>query len=806
MTEASGSGRGKLFAVRLGLGLASAALIGSYAWYPSLALLPYVALVPWIVLYTDERTPRASLGWFVLTSWIAVMLEYPQPFRMVWFAGPLFALPFAVPWWLFAPALRTIHQRLGLPRALTVPLVWTAVEWVRTTYALAHFDLYSLGYSQARWPCAVQIADVTGVYGVTFLIAAVNGLIADAFFALRGGAWSFTALRARRIVVPAVAIGVAFAIVLGYGAVRCAGIKDERGPRVALVQPCTSHTPGNALGDHLRQVLLTDKSVPAGGAELIVWPENAVLDNIRREGFYLDDLTWLGETKRAYMLVGGMNWPVDRPGTKRNGAFLIGPPGRIAGEYDKQVLFPFTEYVPGDGFLARFAPNVQKRYRSMIRTAWGSAARAVPGEHMVLFHIPWNGGDLPFAALICSENTYPPVPAAAGRLGARFFVNITSEGNMGAPVQEQLMRISMLRAIENRIAYVRVGNTGISGIIDAAGRVRSVLRGESGSTILEPGVLIDRIPLSSGGITWYARSRDAFGRLCVAAATVLLLVALFGRSRAGAIAVVAGAALLAAGCADAPVSRGDPVSAAAALERGRALYQRGQAAAALSELTRACADPGACRTAILYAEECFKQTRQIESAIDFFGAVAARYPELAPIAGGSRGVFLERLGDFVEAEQEYRRSIARTPTTRVCSLLAELLLRRDDLPEAVEAARQASALEPDDADAGALYARTLRRAGRSDDARRALDAALAAHPDSAPVWVEVGRLRLSQGDSAGAAAAFTRAAADDPSSTEPRFFLARIALREGKRDEAERALDDIEKIQSENARARGGTR
>ena len=83
MTEASGSGRGKLIAVRLGLGLASAALIGSYAWYPSLALLPYVALVPWIVLYTDERTPRASLGWFVLTSWIAVMLEYPQPFRLV---------------------------------------------------------------------------------------------------------------------------------------------------------------------------------------------------------------------------------------------------------------------------------------------------------------------------------------------------------------------------------------------------------------------------------------------------------------------------------------------------------------------------------------------------------------------------------------------------------------------------------------------------------------------------------------------------------------------------------------------------
>ena len=81
------------------------------------------------------------------------------------------------------------------------------------------------------------------------------------------------------------------------------------------------------------------------------------------------------------------------------------------------------------------------------------------------------------------ENTYPPIPAEAGRLGARFFINITSEGLVGGPIQEQLLRICILRAVENGIPYVRAGNTGISGFIDAEGRVRSVLRGRRGGSI-----------------------------------------------------------------------------------------------------------------------------------------------------------------------------------------------------------------------------------------------------------------------------------------------------------------------------------
>src|SRR5262249_3428123 len=169
-----------------------------------------------------------------------------------------------------------------------------------------------------------------------------------------------------------------------------------------------------------------------------------------------------------------------------------------------------------DDVLRRVWPGGHKSYRRLLRGSWGSIAHGIPGDKMVLMRLPWKGGDVPFAVLICSENTYPPVPAEAGGLRARLFLNLQSEGNMGGPVQEQLLRISMLRAIENRIAYVRDGNTGISCFVDARGRLRALLRGPTGQTIMEPGVLVHRVPLSTGGVTLYARSHDAFAKVCVA--------------------------------------------------------------------------------------------------------------------------------------------------------------------------------------------------------------------------------------------------------------------------------------------------
>ena len=507
---------------RLSLALFPLLLLNAYAGKPDnpgLEILIdsswYVVLVPWLLLYTDDRHPRVSIGYFIPTAWLTWMALYPVTHRF----GPAFTLVastvFMFGWLLFPIVMRRIHHRLHLPRVLTLPFLWVAIEWVRSATNLAHLDFYRLGSSQT-FTELVQISDVTGIYGVSFLVAAVNGLIVDLFFMLRDRRFSpRAAWFNRRALVSVSAVVLMFIAALGYARVRVPALRVAIGPAVAIVQPDVEHRVNNAVGVHLMQVLLTDDLVPPQASDLIVWPENAILDNMRRPGAYLEDLSWLAGRKSAWFLVGSMDTPDAYPGHTSNSAFLIDQAGEIRGDYDKQLLFPWSEYVPWDGAMERVYEPLQHLYRTLIRKGWGFLPAGVPGTRMKTLSLEWDQGTVPFSVLICYENTYPPMPAAAARQGARFFVHMTSEGRVGGPMQKQLLRMSVIRAVENRISYVRAGNTGISGFIDPAGRIQSVLRGRRGKLIYDQGVHIDRVPLSDAGVTLYARSHDAFAKLCL---------------------------------------------------------------------------------------------------------------------------------------------------------------------------------------------------------------------------------------------------------------------------------------------------
>ncbi len=509
------------------LALVPALLLAAYAAWPAMAWIPYVALVPWVVLYTDRHRPRISAVYYAVAAYLGWVAMIPAFFNFGLFPPFAMGAVWFVFWLPFAPLLRRIHHRFRLPRTLTVPVIWVAVEWLRATFTLAHFDLFLLGYSQARFPVLIQVADVVGVYGVSCLVAAVNGLLADLWFTRRDhGGWPGLR-RSRRCLAAAAGVAAGFVLVSGYGAYRLAGAQRSAGPRLAVVQPNEPHSLASSVGVHLRQVLLTEDGLEPADADLVIWPENAILDYLDREGAWLEDLAWLAARKRAPLLLGAMGRSEGHPGRVTNTAFLIDEAGRIRGRYDKQILFPWSEYVPFDELLGRIAPPLQIAHRMVVRLAWGHLTVGQAGDRMTLFELPWQDTELPFAALICVENTYPPTPAEASRLGARFFVNITSEGLVGGPIQEQLLRISILRAVENRVPYVRAGNTGISGFIDAEGRVRSVLRGRRGGTIDDAGVLVAELLLSPPRTTVYARSRDAFVKLFVAATLILLVWSLF---------------------------------------------------------------------------------------------------------------------------------------------------------------------------------------------------------------------------------------------------------------------------------------
>ena len=769
----------RMFAIRTGLALLGVALFCGYAMAPALAFLPYVALVPWAILYMDPKRPNVSPLYFLFVGYLCWILCYRMTFRFGWFVPPAMAL-FFVPAWVLFPLLVRPIERLGLPRSITLPTVWVAVEWARLLLATGHFDLFALGYSQARFTPLVQFADITGVYGISFLVAAVNGLLADAFFMLKDAAWRpRILLRERRIVVPAVVIASAFAATFGYGFFKLTTARETPGPRLAIVQPNIAHTVRNFLGTSLLQLYRTDEGVPPGSADLIVWPENAILDDIDRKAAYLDDLGWLASQKHAPILLGAQGRAEGLVGRTTNSAFLVDDAGALRGRYDKQILFPFSEYVPLDRVVGVLAPPVQRAYRGLIRRAWGFVSTGAPGRSMTLFALPWKGGTLPFAALICVENTYPSLVAAASRQGARFLVNLTSEGEVGGVIQEQLLRVCMLRAIENRIAYVRAGNTGISGFIDPQGRLRSVLRGARGGTISVAGVLTDTVPLSPGGTTAYAASHDAFALLCVAVSLWLLARALL-RGR--------------------PTMTPHPVPAAATVAVVLAALLAGGCRSAGSDFAKACSDETACRDAMEKAAAAYRSADASETAVVFFEQVIATYPALAPEARGYRAFFLERCGDTLPALGEYQAALKGAPSARTFALLGTLRARIGDAPGALEAYRAAHDLAPDDAVVLFLVARSEWELGDTATARAAIARALLIEPDQPQALTLLARFALAEGRETEGLATLEHAAASDPSNLECRYDLSRLAWRAGKQDEARRWLGELRAIEAQLGR------
>ncbi len=786
------------FLIRSALALAPAVLLGLYASYPMLAFVPWIALVPWVVLYTAGGRERVPWSWYFAGAYLAWILQYPQAWKFGWYAPLVMGLA-CISWWLpFAPLLARLHRTMRLPRSLAAALAWTSVEWLRATFTVANFDLYRVGYSQARFPVLVQFADLVGVYGVTFLIAAVNGWLADWILTARERGW-MGSLRAPSVKWGAAAILASIALVSAYGSWRLSRLSHETGPRLALVQPNLPHSAENALDVHLAHVLITDRGVAAGVADLIVWPENAILDDIRRDGAYLEDLGILGRRKGAWFVVGALASRPERPGLMTNGAWLVDPEGTVRGEYHKQILFPWSEYIPADAFLGRWLPGLQRHHRSITRLAWGFHPPGTPGGRMEILELPWRGRTVRIAPLICVENTYPPLPASAGRLGADFFLNITSEGLVGGPVQEQLLRIAMLRAIENRMAYVRVGNTGISAVIDSGGRTTAILRGANGNTINTEGIILTDVPISRAPRTVYARSHDMFVKSIVATTACLVLASFAGRFRRAAAAAVA-ALVLSTGCASPPSIDGSPNRVAENLDLGRRALASGRIAGAREPLSAACATEGGCREAIPLLVEAYVRSKQDDVAVILFESIASRYPTLRVEALASKAYFLERIHDLEAARDAYSAALEAAPSPHVYERLGRLLARMQRPDESVELLRSGLSRHPDHGPLRLALSRVLRERRDFEEAERIVAPLLFEEPNRAAAWSELGWIRLVRGDEAGAEEALRTAESLESAPTEARYLLAKLALRRGDMATFESMIREIAPLASPTRR------
>jgi apolipoprotein N-acyltransferase len=475
----------------------------------------WVALVPLLVALHGATGLRAARLGYLAGAVSALGLLYWTALVVVQYGGiPLvvgalimvaLCLAFALFPLLFGWATGRLVARFGTPGLLGAPFLWVASELLRV-HTFFEFPWCLLGYSQQPFVPMIQIASVTAVYGVSFLLVLFNVLVATAL------------LDPRRRVAWLGAGAILVAVTWAAGSVTLSRPVAESGRvGVGLVQGGIRQedkwVPENAWANVGRHVQLTEQAA-ARGARLVVWPESAVpflydsepalatllRETVRRHGIHLyfgnDDREAGPEGERLIYV----------------GAKLLDPEGGLTARYRKIQLVPFGEYVPLKAVFTLGGRVAAKLVREVADFSPGTeAVTGDVGGHRV-------GG------YICYEAIFPALVRRFTVGGAELLVNITNDawyGSTSAPYQH--MAMAAFRAVENRRYVVRAANTGITAVVDPRGRVLEATH------LFDTTVLVREVPFVAE-TNFYARHGDLFAHGCAAVAAALV-AASFGWRR-----------------------------------------------------------------------------------------------------------------------------------------------------------------------------------------------------------------------------------------------------------------------------------
>ena len=418
-------------------------------------------------------------------------------------------LAFSVFYALFGWGMGRLTASFGTAGLLGAPFLWVALEYARA-HTFYRFPWCLLGYSQHAQLPFIQIASLTAVYGVSFLIVAVSSLLAVAALE-RTSAW-----RRGSLIAACVLVGSAWL----FGRWQLSVPVHETGTiTVGLIQGGIRQedkwVPENAWQNIDRHLELT-QAAARRGARLVVWPESAVpflFDEnpnlasllrrvVRLWGIYLffgnDDREWPSPGAAA------SGEPPERRARIYVGAKLLDPAGELVSRYRKIRLVPFGEYVPLQPLFTVGGRYVAKLVQEVSDFSPGTEATTglVDGHRI--------GG------YICYEAIFPDLARRFVAEGAELLVNVTNDawyGTTSAPYQHLAM--ASFRAVENRRYMVRAANTGITAVVDPWGRVLEATR------LFDRAALVREVPFVSG-TTFYTRHGDLFAQVCVALALALV--------------------------------------------------------------------------------------------------------------------------------------------------------------------------------------------------------------------------------------------------------------------------------------------
>lgn len=469
--------------------LAAAFLILICPEYDATFLAPF-ALAPLLIGLSREPRwwMRLLLGWsagfvywFFVCTWIQFVLEHYGGMGRWggWGTFLLFCAIKALHLGIFA-----MLAAIVLPHPYAIPAVaalWTGIE---RTHSNAGFAWLTLGNAGIDMPLPLRLAPFTGVYGLSFLFAAMSTAAALIILrAPRRRLWwlaMFLVLFALPALPPPQA-GVETAVV---------------------VQPNLSEdqewSPITASLMHERLIDISLQAALRSSPRLIIWPEAPGPFYYYRDPVFHEEADNLARQAHAYFLFGSVaHTPKNEP---LNSAVMLRPDGTIVDRYDKIHLVPFGEFVPA---IFDFVNRITQE-----------AGDFAPGKRRVLFDV----GGHRLGTFICYESAFPHEVRRFVEEGAELLVNISNDGYFGrSAARYQHLSLVRMRAVENERWIIRSTNDGISASIDPAGRLVQTLPPFRQETARMAFSYLD--PL-----TVYSRIGDVFAWSCLAIGIGLLFL------------------------------------------------------------------------------------------------------------------------------------------------------------------------------------------------------------------------------------------------------------------------------------------
>ncbi|MDR3281470.1 MAG: apolipoprotein N-acyltransferase [Endomicrobium sp.] len=423
-------------------------------------------------------------------------------------------------WGVWSFFLNVFKKKLGsnILIVFSGSCIWILLEYVRT-YFLTGFPWMLVGYSQFKFTAIIQIAEFTGVYGVSFIVIFWNLCF---YFWISNSKQPFYVLKffrknpnLRELVKIKnkkqylwnnfLTLGLIFmSTVLLFGAFRINKFKffGDKEFSVAIVQPNIDQYKKwdrrykNDILSALRKLAV---EISKTKCDLVLWPETVFPASISEYKRLYDETKFITKTAGGFNIVGSLH--KDENGNLFNSVFAFEHGRKYKTIHKKNHLIPFGEYIPFESLFLKFLRNLNQ------------VGDFVKGTDANIF----NNGQIYLGAIICSENFFPNISRRFALAGAKVLTNHTNDAwFLTTPVPDQHFVMNIFRAIETRKVVLVSANSGISGIIEPSGIITV-------KSSLSKNILLTGCFSQNNFQTFYTKHGDLFIYLC----SVLLLTIVF---------------------------------------------------------------------------------------------------------------------------------------------------------------------------------------------------------------------------------------------------------------------------------------